>query len=131
MARNFKKAITSMRGSVIDMEAMRAQNEHTVAVGNARMNARGDIMGLGGQIEIRREQLAREYHAANPIQAAQVSLKPIAADVFETPAEAIKRLTQAADEATSGVNANGTVDEPANILQKKPARKLVDKSDDE
>jgi hypothetical protein len=130
MARNFKKITTSMRGRVIDMDAMRAANEQSVAVGNAKMNARGDIMGLGGQIEIRREQIAREYHAANPVTAASVSLKPISADVFETPSEAMKRLAKAAEEATTGVNANGAVDQPEGLVQKKP-RKLVDKADDE
>lgn len=120
MARNgFRKMPTSMRGVTIDMDAMRAANESSVAVGNAKMNARGDIMGANGQIEVRREQIAREYLAKNPQAAKQVSLKPAIPDSFETPEQAMSRLTgQAAPET----------DAPTG-LAKRP-RKLVDKSDD-
>lgn len=120
MARNgFRKIPTSMRGVAVDMDAMRAANESSVAVGNGKMNARGDIMGQNGQIEVRREQIAREYLAKNPQAAKQVGLKPAIPDSFETPEQAVARITGAATAET---------DTPAG-LAKRP-RKLVDKSDD-
>lgn len=120
MARNgFRNIPVSMRGIPVDMDAMRAANESSVAIGNAKMNARGDVMGMGGQIEVRREQIARDYLAKNPHAAQQVSLKPAIPDQFETPEQAMARLT--------GKPAAET-DAPQG-LAKRP-RKLVDKSDD-
>lgn len=87
-----------MRGVAVDMEAMRAANEQSIAMGNGRMNARGDIIGQGGKIEIRREQIAREYFSNNPGASKQVSLKPAMPDSFETPQEAMARLQAAVDE---------------------------------
>ena len=39
-----------MRGKSVDMDLLRKRNELTPAVGNARVNARGDELGPGGQI---------------------------------------------------------------------------------
>jgi len=38
----------SANGREVDMEKLRNQNELTLAVGNARVNARGDELGPGG-----------------------------------------------------------------------------------
>lgn len=86
--------VTTMQGKVIDVGALMAQNETAVAVGNANMNARGDILGEGGQIIKRKEQVAQEYHKSNNA-VKSVSLKDIQADVFLTPADAVARATQA------------------------------------
>lgn len=59
----------SNKGRTIDWERLRAANETTVAAGNARMNARGDILGDGGRILRTREQLDAETARAE--QAAQ------------------------------------------------------------
>ena len=123
MARNFRKPTMSMRGKVIDMDAMRAANEESRAIGNAKMNARGDVLGQNGQIEVRREQIARDYYNRNPQAATQVSLKPAVPDVFETPEQAMARLTGKADAPQAETDA------PAGLLPKK-GRKLVNDSND-
>lgn len=121
MARNgFRKMAVSMRGVAIDMDALSAANESSRAIGNGRMNARGDVLGANGQIEVRREQIARDYLANNPQAAKQVSLKPAIPDVFETPEQAMARMTKAASET----------DMPEGLAQRPRGRKLVDKSDD-
>lgn len=51
------------RGEIIDFGALRAANAHAVALGNANMNARGDILGKGGKIVKTREEQAQEYYA--------------------------------------------------------------------
>jgi len=84
--------VKTMNGKVIDVGALLAQNETTVAIGNANMNARGDILGPGGVIQKRREQVAQEYHNANPNAVKQVSLKEVQPD-FMTPQEAVEKLT--------------------------------------
>lgn len=40
----------TMQGKEIDMTKLVMQNEMTVAVGNAKVNARGDELGPGGKI---------------------------------------------------------------------------------
>ena len=58
-----KKQHRSMRGKQVDMDLLRKRNELTPAVGNARVNARGDELGPGGQIIKKREDLVAEHYA--------------------------------------------------------------------
>lgn len=59
-----RKQYRSMRGKIVDMERLAKKNELTPAVGNARVNARGDQIGPGGKIVKRREELIKEYYDA-------------------------------------------------------------------
>jgi len=52
----------SMQGKEIDMDKLMLQNETMPAVGNVRMNARGDELGPGGVVVKTREQIAQEYY---------------------------------------------------------------------
>lgn len=54
------KKHVSYKGRVIDMELLKFQNEHQIALGNATMNARGDIVGKGGTVIKTREELLYE-----------------------------------------------------------------------
>ena len=56
------KVHRSMQGKEIDIDMLRVRNETTLAVGNARMNARGDELGANGQIVRKREEASTEYH---------------------------------------------------------------------
>lgn len=56
----------SMRGKKVDMDLLRKKNELTPAIGNARVNARGDELGPGGKIVRKREEIVREYYEKNP-----------------------------------------------------------------
>jgi hypothetical protein len=60
-----KKAYRSMQGTEVDMEKLRNQNELALAVGNARVNARGDEIGPGGKIIRKREDVMQEYYKGN------------------------------------------------------------------
>jgi hypothetical protein len=51
----------SYRGITIDMEAMRRENEKVPAIGNMKVNARGDKIDRG-QITKTAEEIARENH---------------------------------------------------------------------
>lgn len=72
-----------MQGREIDLDQLRNRNEMTLAVGNVRVNARGDELGPGGKIIRRREEIMAEYHAAHPDEV-QAS-KPVEKTVVETP----------------------------------------------
>jgi len=55
-----------MQGKTIDMDKLRSQNELTPAVGNMKVNARGDEIGPGGKILRTREQIVSTYYDNNP-----------------------------------------------------------------
>jgi hypothetical protein len=91
----------SMRGVLIDMERMRNENARQPAVGNAKMNARGDVLGPNGQIVKTREEILAEYDKSNAKSVKQVSIsdKSPLPDHFITPDEMIKRVQQQAKDA--------------------------------
>ena len=60
------KTYTSIRGKEIDMEKLSLKHETEPAVGNAKLNARGDLLGAGGKIVKTREQIMQEYYKKNP-----------------------------------------------------------------
>ncbi len=57
-----KKVFKTALGKTIDIDAIRAKNEDTIAVGNMYVNARGDELGPGGVIVRRREDIMKEYY---------------------------------------------------------------------
>ena len=52
----------SAQGKMVDMTKLSQQHELTPAVGNAKLNARGDKLGPGGVIIQKREEAAAQYH---------------------------------------------------------------------
>ena len=58
--------VRSMQGRDVDMEKLMRQHELMPAVGNARVNARGDELGPGGKILRKREDVMAEYYENNP-----------------------------------------------------------------
>jgi len=56
----------TMNGRSVDMDKLRSQNELTPAVGNMKVNARGDELGAGGKIVRTREQIVSSYYESNP-----------------------------------------------------------------
>ncbi len=61
-----KKVYRTMQGVELDLDKLRMRNEMTLAVGNARVNARGDELGPGGKIIRKREEVMAEYYEKNP-----------------------------------------------------------------
>ena len=59
------KVYRSAMGKQIDVEHLLLKNEHVIAVGNLKVNARGDELGPGGKIIKTRDQLMKEYYALN------------------------------------------------------------------
>jgi hypothetical protein len=57
-----RKVYRTMQGKEVDIDKLRIRNETAVAVGNAKMNARGDELGANGQIIRKREEASTEYH---------------------------------------------------------------------
>ena len=94
----------SMQGKVIDMEKLMNQNELMPAIGNVRVNARGDELGPGGKIIRKREDVMAEYYdstpaakyeSSKPVEPKPVAVAPRTAVDTVTPS----RKTKAADES--------------------------------
>jgi len=56
------KIYRTMQGDQVDIEALFHRNELTQAVGNMRVNARGDELGNKGEVVKTKEQRAKEYY---------------------------------------------------------------------
>lgn len=75
----------TMQGKELDLDKLRIKNEMTLAVGNVKVNARGDELGPGGQIIRKREDIMNEYHQpTNAVPSRQPKTKA-AAPKAETP----------------------------------------------
>ncbi len=59
-----RKKHISARGVDINFDQLFLRNDKSLAVGNARMNARGDIIGPGGQIIETAEQVRSRFASA-------------------------------------------------------------------
>ena len=81
------------QGQMIDMDALALKNEKEIALGNMKVNARGDKLGKGGKIVAERDQVARAYYENNPKAVVQsVSIKDAVDDkpVVEQSASIVK-----------------------------------------
>jgi len=92
-----KRQHRSMRGKQVDMDLLRKRNELTPAVGNARVNARGDELGPGGQIIKKREDVVAEHYAqAGSVVEASGRTKvetPVAEKPAKTSSTPVKKTT--------------------------------------
>jgi len=83
----------TVRGQWIDVDAIMAKNQNVVALGNASMNARGDIVNKDGQIIQSRDEIAQEYYKGNPNAVKQVSIKDtLPENFFQTPKEVVNAV---------------------------------------
>lgn len=84
--------VRTAKGEVLDMTALMGNNSDTVALGNANMNARGDIVNRSGEVLKSREVVVQEYYAANPRAVSKsVSLRDLGSEAL-TPNEVIEKL---------------------------------------
>jgi len=77
-----KRVYTTANGKRINIDAVIAQNEESIAIGNMKVNARGDELGPGGRIERTRDKVMSDYYKLNT---------PVASDRIPTPRETPKK----------------------------------------
>ena len=86
----------SMNGKEVDMNKLININELTPAVGNMRVNARGDELGPGGQIIRKREEILAavpENAVPDQINVVQTESAPVQPSVQKiTPALVVKNV---------------------------------------
>jgi len=59
------KLYRSAQGKMVDMDQLRLSNEDVIAVGNMRVNARGDELGPGGEVSKNRNEIMNDYYKLN------------------------------------------------------------------
>ena len=107
-----RKLYKSMQGKMVDMDLLRQRNELTPAVGNARVNARGDELGPGGKIIKKREDVLGEYYRDHP-QAVPNEIP--GQGVSEPDAETKDAVEKVAKETAPAVKTDEAKDEMAEI----------------
>ena len=98
----------SFRGHQVDMVSLAKKNEKVVALGNANMNGRGDILGKGGKIVKTREEVLADWYATHTVE------------------KDVKNLKETIDNTTAEI-----VDEMVKKDSKKPLPKYEDINDEE
>jgi len=140
-----RKRYISARGEEIPFDELTIRNSNTIAIGNAKMNARGDLLGEGGQIIETAEQLKaktqkmkennQSYNTNNPNAVKMVSIKKNIDDLATAYNEQSNLIDELeANEAKTPVEVLKNVEEDkikttkSNIDNKtKSKRKLIDK----
>lgn len=96
-------------GRFLDINALKIQQEKTIAVGNSRQNARGDILGPGGQVVETRDQRMKNYYTAqkgSPLKDAPIyntvdeANAAAVADIFDKPAGDFHDILESQNEST-------------------------------
>jgi hypothetical protein len=83
-----RKVYRTANGKSIDLDLLIQRNELTPAVGNARVNARGDELGPGGKIVRKREDVLRDYYQSSQgLPSERANAKPATAPAESKPAK--------------------------------------------
>lgn len=137
-----KKLHKSARGVTVNFDELNRKNSTVVAVGNARMNARGDRLGPGGQVVQKVEDIPKHkladpnaaYDASNKKSVKLVSLKDnilgdqVKAEDAKTPEELVNELD--AKKQAKIQAAKNTTSQPSKPKEtSKNRRKIVDSED--
>jgi hypothetical protein len=121
MAQNARKIYRTMQGKQIDMDLLRQRNELTPAVGNAKVNARGDVLGAGGKIIKTREDVMASYYRDNPsafVPSQQPAAKPAKPEPVVEAAQPVKQSRTAKKAAAQPVQDNWVEDADGNFVPK-------------
>ena len=81
-----KRTYRSALGKQIDMDSLRLSHEATIAIGNMKVNARGDELGPGGEVLRSRNQVMDDYYRLND----SVEVRESVSAVPEQPKQEVK-----------------------------------------
>jgi len=89
-----KTVYRSMQGKAVDMNKLINLNETTPAVGNMKVNARGDELGQGGKIVRKREEIIAASNGPAPVLD-EINMReiPAPAPVVTTPVTSKKDVS--------------------------------------
>ncbi len=118
-----KKMYRSMQGRMIDVEKLRAANENVQAVGNMNVNARGDVLGAGGQVVTPKETIIKKYYEQPK---GMVSDTPTKNKPTLAPKETVTQPVQKATPMASKPVAKKAQAKKAQPKKESPAKKGID-----
>ena len=101
-----QKVYKTMQGKQVDMDLLRKRNELTPAVGNARVNARGDELGPGGKIVKKREEVLEDYYRDLPQKGSNIKVKAPAEEPKKEVKKAEEPVVQKEDEWVEDADGN-------------------------
>jgi len=110
-----KRTYRTANGKQVDMDTLALKNETVIAVGNMRVNARGDQLGPGGRIVKSREEVMKDHYKVSnsivPRESAQPRDNNVQPNVQTQPTP----QPQPATSVTKDINddPSGPLDEPA------------------
>lgn len=87
-----KRTYRSALGKHIDMDSLRLTHEETIAIGNMKVNARGDELGPGGEIVRTRNQVMDDYYRLNDGQEFREPVSAVAEQPKPEPQRGQSRL---------------------------------------
>ena len=96
-----KKMYRTMQGRMVDIEKLRAANESVQAVGNMNVNAKGDVLGAGGQVVTPKEKIIQKYYEQpkGMVSDTPTKGKPMPAPKVE-PVKTVQKMTPIAAKPT-------------------------------
>jgi|LakMenEpi03Aug12_release.lakeMendotaPanAssembly.Ray.scaffolds.fasta_scaffold41318_2 hypothetical protein len=107
-----KRVYRTANGRSINIDAIIAQNEDSIAIGNMKVNARGDELGPGGKIERSKDKVMADYYKLNT---------PVASDLIPTPREPAKK-DLVDDWVEPIITVTDSVEEQLDEIEVKPPR---------
>ena len=92
-----KRMYRTMQGRMVDIEKLRTANESVQAVGNMNVNARGDVLGAGGQVVTPKETIIKQYYEQpkGMVSDTPTKNKPMSAPKAE-PIKTVQKMTPVA-----------------------------------
>lgn len=120
-----RKHFTAL-GEQIDMSALAIRHSNTVALGNARMNARGDVLGDNGTVLRTQEQIEAEWKRIRESREASTGT-PISPDIKAALPDATpKKVLTEDQEFDPVVNERAPPEVPSQTQVSPRRRRMVD-----
>ena len=131
----------TMKGRAIDFDKLKMENETTIAVGNMRVNARGDLIGAGNEVAMGRNAVMDQVYAVPSADMGYSPNDPSAFTAHQARIDAMNaqqlndlvksnivtpEQAQAESKPAARGALAGSVAKPANVVQEplpKPSRK--------
>jgi len=85
-----KRMYRSMQGRMIDIEKLRGANESTRAVGNMKVNARGDVLGQSGKIVTPKAEVIKQYYEQPKGKVSEASARTVQTPAPQPQAKAVE-----------------------------------------
>jgi hypothetical protein len=115
------KIYKTARGRAVDLDKIKLANENTIAVGNMKVNARGDLLGPGAGVAVGRNELMDKAYAVG-VDAPVQTYSPNDPAIFAAREAAIAK-NQAQELFNLGANLTEPIKEE--IATEEPAAPLV------